>query len=511
VKYNAVDPLQLIARLWPNITLYDKQAEVLYSLVDNDETLAPAGNQLGKDFVSALGVLYFFLSRPVARVVTTSVDEGQLKNVLWGEIRNFVTTAAEPLPLLMSHLEIKKLLNDRIVEKAYVIGRVAKVSEGLLGHHLARGPNYSPTTLMVYDEGSGIPHEFKEKTDTWAHRTLIIGNPFPCENFFKQGAKEGSVKSRNGDRYYRKVIHIRAEDSPNVRYGLAEKAKGLEPSNKTLIPGVLGYEDYDKRRTTWDKIRQCISLDAEFYEGSEVLLYPPLWLSRAASIGRDRPIPKVAKAIGVDPAEGGDNTTMVAVDEYGMLDLQFKKTPDTNTIVGDIIAFARYWGVKPENVMLDRGGGGKQHADRLRAAGFPVRTVAFGEPVSPEPKRGLTTIGSRKLQLEERYTYVNRRAEMYGTLRELLDPANDEGYALPPHLLDLKRPDGGASLREQLAKIPLVYTSEGRMKLPSKRKTSAASKEPSLTEIIGCSPDEADALVLALYAMKKSGHAVVVG
>ena len=43
-----IDPLLFIARFWPNITLYDKQREILYSLLHNDKTVVVAGNMLGE-------------------------------------------------------------------------------------------------------------------------------------------------------------------------------------------------------------------------------------------------------------------------------------------------------------------------------------------------------------------------------------------------------------------------------------------------------------------------------
>ncbi len=82
-------------------------------------------------------------------------------------------------------------------------------------------------------------------------------------------------------RYYRKVIRIRGEDSPNVRLGMAEKMHGMERSDRQLVPGILPYGEYLYRRANWDKIRQCIGIDAQFYEGAEILLYPTLWLNLA--------------------------------------------------------------------------------------------------------------------------------------------------------------------------------------------------------------------------------------
>jgi hypothetical protein len=305
-------------------------------------------------------------------------------------------------------------------------------------------------------------------------------------------------------RYYRRVIKVRAEDSPNVRFALAQMAAGIAPTLEVLVPGLVTYTDYLHRRATWLPERQCVGLDAEFYEGPEQLLFPPAWLNRANEIAaRHRGMHRTAKGIGIDPAEGGDKTSMAAVDQLGLIELSSKKTPDTSVITGEAIAFMRKHGVSPERVCFDRGGGGKEHADRLRQMGYNVKTVAFGEQVTLELRRSMVLFPERLDNREEKYAYVNRRAEMYGELSLLLDPASEgPGFAIPAF-------DGGVvfgrvyeELRHQLSAIPRKWDNEGRMRLPPKNRAGTGDRgEKSLVEIIGHSPDEADALVLAVHAM----------
>lgn len=126
--------------------------------------------------------------------------------------------------------------------------------------------------------------------------------------------------------YHRKVIKIRAEDSPNVRWGIAQRRLGIKPANDILVDGVITYREYLHRRNTWDEIHQCIGLDAEFYEGAELLMFPPHWLNYAENNNRKlfeehykktgNRLRRQARAIGCDPAEGGDKTCWSVVDEY---------------------------------------------------------------------------------------------------------------------------------------------------------------------------------------------------
>ena len=200
-----------------------------------------------------------------------------------------------------------------------------------------------------------------------------------------------------------------------------------------------------------------------------------------------------AETIGCDPAEGGDDTVWTIADRLGIIEQIAKKTEDTSVISNETIALIKKYGVAPKNVYFDRGGGGKQHADQLRERGYPVETVAFGESVQLEMKRGTVLFKDKKDFHEHHYEYKNRRAEMYGMLRQLLDPGlNPKGFGISHKETELRR---------QMAPIPLSWDSEGRMFVLSKQRKNKTSREVTLTELIGNSPDELDSAVLAVYGM----------
>jgi len=294
-------------------------------------------------------------------------------------------------------------------------------------------------------------------------------------------------------KYYRKIIRITALDSPNVQ------------AQRDVLPGVLSYEEYQKRLATWDEVRQCIGLMGQFWEGAELLLFPPEWLNRAEELARLRIYDRSGdRWIGCDPGEGGANTCWTVIDKLGILKQVSLKTPNTDVIPGMTIQLAHEWSVPASRITFDAGGGGKIHADRLKARGFHVNTVGFGESVSPEIRRGIHTIEHRQDIKEDRYAYKNRRAQMYGDLSELFDPINEQGFALPAQYSEVRR---------QLALMPKLFDDEGRMYLPSKNKRDDKDTRKTLTEIIGRSPDEADSLVVAVYGMlhAKKRPKVIVG
>lgn len=298
---------------------------------------------------------------------------------------------------------------------------------------------------------------------------------------------------------FRKVIHVSADDSPNVRLARLREARGIAGPHPTVTPGVVSWVDYQRRKATWDPIKWCIRGEGHFYEGAEVLLFPQQWLDRAEEVyraleGVKRKTPKI---LGVDTAEGGDNTVWTVIDELGILTQQSRKTPDTSEIQGITIAYIQQYGIDPSNVLFDRGGGGKQHADSLRQKGYKVRTVGFGEKATEQPvEKSHYHPTNRPREMEEQevnYTYKNRRAEMYGLTRLLFDPVyNPRGFGMPEALVELRR---------QLCVLPLQYDPEGRMFLPPKDKKNSNSEEVTLKMMLGCSPDEADSLVLAVFGM----------
>lgn len=517
-RAQVIDPILFIKACWPDIQLYDKQKDILYSLRDNDQTNVKAGNMLGKDFIAGLAVIWFFVSRHPCRIVTTSVDETQLKTVLWGEIGGFLNSSVIGLTsdrggsLIVNDLLIRKRVFGQICKKSYILGRVATDDgSGFLGHHIANTGDGIPRTMFLADEASAVRNMYFDKALTWANVMFAFGNPYDCNNWWRKQIKRGTVYSKDGKRCFNKVITIGAKDSPNVKLALAQIAKGLEPTGEVVIPGVKSWQEYAKNLEEWDIIKQTISLNAEFYDGAEVKMFPPERLDNSRLLARGlRVQQRKVKAIGCDTAEGGDDTVWTGVDELGLVFQRAQKTADTDIIPGITIALSREHGVIPEQIVFDQGGGGKEHVDRLRKTcrkcfehetkckcqkfvGFNVRSVAFGEAATDaervfDPARGYRPKLDKVDERETKYVYANRRAQMYHETSLLVK----DSWAIGSEYEELLR---------QLEPIPLKYDPEGRIWLPPKNKKDKNSKIETLVEILGCSPDEADSTVLAVYGM----------
>jgi hypothetical protein len=120
---------------------------------------------------------------------------------------------------------------------------------------------------------------------------------------------------------------------------------------------------------------------------------------------------------------------------------------------------------------VDVGGIGGGVYDQLEAGHHPAVPINFGE-TAMEPER-----------------FINRRAEMYWTVRELLDPdtrINPYPIALPPD----------DDMIGDLSAIKYKIDGHGRVVVESKDELKKADR-------LGHSPDDGDAIVLA-YAPAKS-------
>jgi hypothetical protein len=372
--------------------------------------------------------------------------------------------------------------------------------------------------LLIFEEASSIADEFKVAGDSWAHHELIIGNPINVNNFFYRDCKQGDAPDPSGEaKLGRKIIHIDGADSPNVKLGMKLAERGHKGPWPLAIPGLLSYPEWLMRLQTWDEVQIHSRLRGWFYEGADALLFPMAWLDRAQQAwrmlmvangllarevgGLVAPVTllkRTGKAIGIDVAMGGrDDTVWTVIDEHGILEQIVMDTPDTMQIVGRTVNLMEQHRIPAGNVAIDLGGG-KSIYDRLAELGHHVNGIYFGGGAGEGTKDPVRAAAAKK-------AYKNLRAEMYGILREFLNPAScgvGGGPSIPFAI-----PDDAHLLRQELAILPLLYDSDGRLRLPAKDRDSGSAKsgtkrEKTIKELLGRSPDRADSLVLATWAAR---------
>ncbi len=88
------------------------------------------------------------------------------------------------------------------------------------------------------------------------------------------------------------------------------------------------------------------------------------------------------KILGVDPAAGGDNSSIV-IRSGNLQEILFnQKLPNTMDLVGEVMECYRDY--KADFIVIDQSGVGQGVFDRLRDLDYPVRGVMFGEKAEDE-------------------------------------------------------------------------------------------------------------------------------
>jgi hypothetical protein len=133
--------------------------------------------------------------------------------------------------------------------------------------------------------------------------------------------------------------------------------------------------------------------------------------------------------IGVDPARSGADSTVIAVRQgRDLIALKRHHGDDTMTVVGHVIeAIEEY---KPALTVIDEGGLGYGILDRLTEQRYKVRGVNFG------------------WKAKNPIMWGNKRAEMWGTMKEWLKTASiPQDRALKSDLLGpMKKPDSSGTI-----------------------------------------------------------------
>lgn len=170
------------------------------------------------------------------------------------------------------------------------------------------------------------------------------------------------------------------------------------------------------------------------------------------------------RVISIDPSEGGDACVILAMENNSIVKKKRIFVNDTMKIVGEAVIMATEFNTR--NFAGDAIGNGKGVFDRLAEMGYNVLPIKSSEE-SSDPER-----------------WFNRRSELWGNFQDLvlkreLPPINDE------------------EVEKQVLAIrydPKAVNSRGRVKVVPKEDTK---------KILGHSPDDGDAFVYGLWAIKQ--------
>lgn len=180
--------------------------------------------------------------------------------------------------------------------------------------------------------------------------------------------------------------------------------------------------------------------------------------------------------MGVDVARFGDDESVIVLrrgrDARTIPWIKLRGV-DTMTLAAKVAELSEQY--KPDAIFVDEGGVGGGVVDRLRQLRFSVIGVQFG---SSADKSVATSDGT--------IVYLNKRAEMWGGLRDWL-----KGGAIPNEQV----------LEDQLVGLEYGYT------LLKGKDAIQLEKKKDMKKRLGYSPDMADALALTFaYPVQPSNH-----
>ncbi len=215
------------------VELTEAQQQIAHALVSGtNRVLVPAGHNVGKSFLAAVLVSWWFDTRPSrSAVITTAPTAKHVRDVLWREVRSQRKRAGlggftgQRLPELYDGPE------------HYAAGYTADSGEAWAGRHLRY-------MLFIFDEAVGVGPAFWEVTKTMfqsggEHAWLAIANPTDTSS---QMYLEESAAGLDGTPLWQ-LIRLSAAEHPNVVRGLA----GLPPK----VHGAVTLSQFEEWVSDW--------------------------------------------------------------------------------------------------------------------------------------------------------------------------------------------------------------------------------------------------------------------
>lgn len=445
------DPVRFAREVLGVTTLYDKQQEVMRSVVENRETNVPSGHSVGKDFLASILVPWFLLTNLDSIVVTTASTARQVETVLWGEVRARVAGAKVNLGGELAPVAPVW----KIGPKHYALGLTANDTAAFAGFHSRR-------VLVIRDEASGIDAPIWEGSQGCAagdsDRILNIGNPTAGPSHpFAKGCALPDVPG------VRKTIRMSSLETPNFIEG------------RDVLPGLAGRAFVEGWATKYGKdsavygARVLGRFPGSMADG--LISFEHLQLARDRRAGSKdapplRPDPRAPVYLGVDPARYGDDLTVIyAVQGCHAWLVETLAKADSRRICSAVLGAARAH--QARGVAIDSTGGyGAGPFDMLREecaktpsmAGVRLVEVNFGAKAS-DPE-----------------SHANRRTELWWGMRDWIR--------------DVAAWDGDELVVEEL--LAARYKPHGT--------GIALEPKEEIKKRIERSPDRADALALAIWA-----------
>jgi hypothetical protein len=403
----------------------------------NMDTLREAvssGRGIGKSALVSWLILWMLSTRIGSTVIVSANSEAQLRSVTWGELTKWQAM------IINSHwweISATKIVPAQwlteLVERDLKKGTRYWAAEGKLWSEenpdAYAGVHNHDGMMLIFDEASGIADAI------WA-----VGAGFFTENILDRYWFAFSNPRRNSG-YFFETFNSKRDFWQTRQID----ARTVEGTDKQVYEQIIA--EYGE-----DSIQARVEVYGDFPSAGEDQFISPMIVEDAFKRPKykDETAPIV---IGVDPARGGlDSTVIVVRRGRDIVAIKRYKGEDTMSIVGRVIdAIDEY---KPTLTVIDEGGLGYGILDRLTEQRYKVRGVNFG------------------WKAKNPVMWGNKRAEMWGAMREWLRTAS-----IP---------------QDKMLKDDLV----GPMKKPNSAGTIFLEGKKEMKSRGLASPDAADALAV---------------
>jgi hypothetical protein len=478
------DPVSYCSQVL-RLSLTVEQAVIASALLEPPyRIIVNSGHSVGKTFLAAALVNWWYDTFPAGVCITTAPTERDVVDLLWSEIRLQRQRAGLSLDFIGPRAP-----EMRTSEEHYAKGYTARRGESFQGRHREH-------MLFIFDECEGVEANYWTTAKTMfqaraGHAWLCIGNPTTTTS---QAALEENSVDAAGNPSWR-IMNLSALDHPNI----AAELGGRAPT----IPGAVRLTQVEQWLSDWCEpiAGDVVETDFEFPPGSGKW-HRPGPIAEARMLGRrpsagvygvwpstlfDRALrgglqPDVRRLpqIGADIARKGDDWSCYHV-RWGSCSVHHESHNGWDTIrnAGQLRELAEEWAgraaqardpnavpVRPGEIPIrvDDDGVGGGVVDLLASWGLNVLAVNAGRaPDRPDD-------------------YPNVRSELWFALADRARAGALDLSRLPA---DVRR-----RLRQQALTPEWKLDAAGRRVVEPKEKTK---------EKLGRSPDDIDALNLAYY------------
>jgi len=370
-----------------------------------------SGRGIGKSALVSWLVLWMMTTRIGATVIVSANSESQLRSVTWAEITKWSSMSINTYWWEISATRVMPAkwlteLVERDLKKGTrywnLEGRLwsAENPDSFAGVH-----NYDGV-MVVFDEASGIDDSI------WA-----VTSGFFTENTPNRFWCCFSNPRRNTGYFY-EAIEGSKRDFWQSRQVDARDVEGTDKNVYNQIIEEYGPDSYQAHVEVYGSFPS--EGDDQFIPSSLVddAMKREKWQDESAPI-----------VIGVDPARFGSDSTVIAVRQgRDVIAIKRHKGDDTMETVGRVIeAIEEY---QPALVNIDEGGLGAGVVDRLKEQRYKIKGVNFGN------------------KAKNSMMYGNKRAEMWGDMREWLKSASvpTDRYLKSDLISPMMKPDSKGSI-----------------------------------------------------------------